>query len=895
MLILTKNNTPEDFEQYGGGKAANMAKLSSMGLNVPHWFCISTEAYHAFVDANDGVPIRQNDETLADYALRVEKTFMNYNFPEEIKQTIARQLANEGLKGLYVAVRSSAIGEDSEDCSFAGMHSSFLFQKEMDSILHSIKMCWASGFSERALLYSQQKGMAIDNISVGVIIQKMVHAESSGVAFSRSPLSLAEANRVVINAVYGMGEGLVSGEIEGDALYVDRTTYEIEKEIAEKEEIFVKTATEGIQNVTVEERMKGSAAISDAQAIEVTEQVIALENQLGHPQDFEWAYESGELYALQTRPVTTLPSSHYYEHIDQVTLWDNSNIIESYSGVTSPLTYSFANACYEEVYRQFCQVIGVPDTLISEYDTVFKNMLGLLRGRIYYNLINWYKLVILLPGASNNKEFMETMMGVRQALTPELAAMIEFPDSAPSFSMVRKIKLYALSIYRFLRIDSIVNTFDTNFHAIYDKARKDDLTKYSLKQLVDFYHNLEKTVLKKWQAPIINDCLCMIFFGLLKKLTNKWVGSDDEGLQNDLLCGQGNIESAEPTKHLMRMAEVIDHGDEAFKEWFLQTAPEKVIDQLNYHDPNVQSMLSDFLDKYGFRCINELKLEENDLHDDPSFAIEAIASYVRTKSYDLAEMQRREQKIKSEAEKKVFFTLKGWRKVVYRYVLKNARRAIRDRENMRFARTKIFGIVRHLFRAVGAHFVKLGILNDKKDIFYLAVEEIFAYIEGRPLETDLRAIVEKRKKLFYNYERTSTPPDRFITLGPVGTAMEYPHLYLLIDDDDNEELGPNMLKGTPCSPGVVEGVVRVVRNVQDARGLNGEILVTEKTDPGWVPLYPSCSGLLIERGSLLSHSAVVARELGVPTIVGIRGGLMEKLETGMHVRMDATSGRVEIL
>jgi len=162
---------------------------------------------------------------------------------------------------------------------------------------------------------------------------------------------------------------------------------------------------------------------------------------------------------------------------------------------------------------------------------------------------------------------------------------------------------------------------------------------------------------------------------------------------------------------------------------------------------------------------------------------------------------------------------------------------------------------------------------------------------------DLRAIANARRAEYERYKATPAPPDRFLTRGPAGAFMHYAPLLLEADllRGANASSDPDILLGTSCSPGVVEGTVRVAREIKDAQGLRGEILATERTDPGWVPLYPSCSGLLIERGSLLSHSAVVARELGVPTIVGISGGLMTKLETGMRVRMDAGKGEVKIL
>ena len=199
---------------------------------------------------------------------------------------------------------------------------------------------------------------------------------------------------------------------------------------------------------------------------------------------------------------------------------------------------------------------------------------------------------------------------------------------------------------------------------------------------------------------------------------------------------------------------------------------------------------------------------------------------------------------------------------------------------------------------MGDNLVKLGEIENARDIFYLTVEEIFAYCEGRPISIRLAHIIRERKLEYAEYDKTLPPPDRLLTYGAAGASMRYANV-LMDADLLRSELplsnDPSILMGVPCSPGIVEGIVRVVTDLKDAIGINGEILVTARTDPGWVPLYPSCSGLLIERGSLLSHSAVVARELGLPTIVGISGGLMKKLKTGQRVRMDAAKGEVRLL
>jgi pyruvate,water dikinase len=231
-------------------------------------------------------------------------------------------------------------------------------------------------------------------------------------------------------------------------------------------------------------------------------------------------------------------------------------------------------------------------------------------------------------------------------------------------------------------------------------------------------------------------------------------------------------------------------------------------------------------------------------------------------------------------------------------VLSEARKAVRNRENLRFDRTKIFGVVRHLFRAMGEKLKLMGQLDHEADVFYLTTDELLGWGEGRSCTLDLAPIARARKKEFADFEATPPPPDRFITVGSAGYANRYIQALLdsdLLRSEAPASTDPNVLLGTPCCPGVVEGEVRVVKQASDAQGLDGEILVTERTDPGWVPLYPSCSGLLIERGSLLSHSAVVARELGLPTIVGVSGGLVKKLKTGMRVRVDAGRGEIRIL
>jgi phosphohistidine swiveling domain-containing protein len=919
-FVLKSSDNLEQFIQLGGGKAKNLARLTHADLSVPRWFCISSEAFQEFVHLNDFASRLTLTEDKSDFAAHVEKLFLDAQviFPPQLKQSIEQALQTTDLRDRYVAVRSSGLDEDSAENSFAGQFSSYLFQKGTDAVIESLKRCWASGFSERAMAYRIERGLPVTDIRIGVVVQLMVNADCAGVAFSRNPMRPTDRDSLIISSVWGLGEGLVSGELDADNFEVNRTSLEIKPTLVEKSAAFRRGPDLGLVKVDVPTAQIKISSLTDAQVREIATQTLELEKLLENPQDCEWAYENETLYLLQTRPITSLPSDAFFDakiNGDSTVLWDNSNIIESYSGVTSPLTFSFASSGYRQVYIQFCEVIGVPQPIIKAHELMFRNMLGLLRGRIYYNLIHWYRLVLMLPGSANNKSFMETMMGVKQQLKPQFARVFDDLGTPIKYSLPRRISIGAMTLYRFVRINKIISEFRKHFDYHYEATKKLPLTTMSLGELSVVYRRLDEEVLRRWQAPIINDYLCMIFFGVLKKLTEKWVGDTNAGasLQNDLLCGQGALESTEPTKMLMRIAGIIDgaeddsngrRGDAEFRTWYLATSPTEIRaawlrqELIGTSSREIWQRLQTFLDLYGFRCINELKLEEPDLHDDPTFVISAIAGYVKMKSYSIQAMEERERAIKEKAEVTVRAKLSRVRALVYFWIVGQTRKAVRNRENLRFARTKIFGLARHLFRGMGNAFTQLGTLSAPQDIFYLTVEEIFGFIEGRSVLLDLKALVALRKVEYEKYQRTPAPPDRLLTTGAVGVSCLHPQILFdadLLRDEMPASDDPNILMGTPCCPGIVEGTVRVMESIKDAEGFHGEILVTARTDPGWVPLFPSCTGLLVERGSLLSHSAVVARELGLPTIVGISGGLMKRLKTGQRVRIDAGKGEVRIL
>ena len=428
------------------------------------------------------------------------------------------------------------------------------------------------------------------------------------------------------------------------------------------------------------------------------------------------------------------------------------------------------------------------------------------------------------------------------------------------------------------------------FHARVDAALAPlagvDLATKGADELAALYRDLEEKLLRHWRAPLVNDFFAMIFFGVLVKLVEKWIPGAPPTLANDLLCGEGGIISTEPAKRVLELSARVA-ADPALVALF-DAEPDDArlwarIGEAQEH-AGFRGELRAYLDRFGDRCANELKLETLTHGDDPSFLVRLIRTYARAGAVR-EQAGDHETQVRAAAEATVRSRLSGVRRRVFFSVLGQARTRIRDRENLRFERTRVFGAVRRIFLGIGARLAEAGRLDAPRDVLYLRVDEIFAHLDGTGVTADLRGLAALRKAEFAAYERAPAPPDRFETRGPPSefVAALAP------------EAGPSAeLRGTGCSPGIVRAPVRVVRDPNHAGELAGHIMVAERTDPGWTLLFPAVEGILVQRGSLLSHSAIVARELALPCVVGI-AGLMDTLRDGEMVEMDGTAGTIRRL
>ncbi|ASD62719.1 phosphoenolpyruvate synthase [Bdellovibrio bacteriovorus] len=892
-MLVTPKSTLFFAKNEAGGKGFNLYLMSQAGLPVPEWVVFGKRYFHEFLQSAD---VKSRLEGILDRLLRQELTpaqaekevlnlFESTPLPAIVEASLDEALKSLGSDKVF-SVRSSAADEDSLSHSFAGQLSSYLYVSGKADILKYIRQCWASAFSERGLVYRLENKIDLKKISVSVVLQRMIDPDKSGVLFTCDPVA-KKTDSYVVSSVYGVGEGLVSGALDADSFWLDAKNGKLlREELVEKKEMMKKSASGHCEMKPVSAEKVNTASLSSEELNGLYRLGQRIQEQYHRPQDIEWAVESGKIYILQTRPVTSLDQ----DLIGYPNLWDNSNIIESYGGLTSPLSFSFALRNYKAVYVQFCEVLGVPNDIIKDMDSYLSYMLGSLDGRVYYNLFNWYKLVGVLPGFKQNREFMETMMGVSEALSDEIANRIKpHPSWDTPVGRLRK----AITGFNFIKyhftIQSVVDDFLTTFHKDYDRFRAMPLKRMRGDQLIRVYMDVERNMLGRWKAPIINDFLCMVHFGLLRKLTTTWLKELDSTIQNDLLAGEGGLESAEPTKALLRLAAKANQN-EGLRKLIEETDPKEGLEALNQSQyTEFYKLVLDYLDRFGFRCMSEMKLEEIDLLTDPSYLFVCLKNYLKSGQVE-AHDDTHEKNLRQQAEAKVAGHLTGFKQKIYFWVLKHARKAVKNRENTRFARTRIYGIARTIFQTIGEDLASLGALENPRDIFWLTIEEVFGIYNGTLPSFDLKAFVELRKKDYARFTEETDP--RVMTRGAVYWNNKF------IKEEDlsqvSSETGDWDLKGLPCCPGVLEGVVKVIINPSDNLDLNGEILVTARTDPGWVPLYPAISGLLVERGSLLSHSAIVAREMGIPAIVSIPG-LTKKLKTGMRVRIDAKAGTIKIL
>lgn len=712
------------------------------------------------------------------------------------------------------AIRSSCHVEDSKDYSFAGLFDTYL-NVEVNDVPAKIKACFMSVNNQEVLDYMAVNHLDLGPLEMSVIVQEMVDSELSGVLFTSNPKGLVNESVIIVGR--GLGEGIVSDQVETTAYYYHLT-----------DEVYYYEGSEDLLN-------KGQV---EELILEGQKLVKTLDSQY---LDIEFAFYQGALHVLQARPITTLEDK-------QLLIMDNSNIVESYPGVSLPLTDSFVQFVYSGVFKGLAYRVLRNNQLLERHSQVFKEMVGSVNGRMYYKISNWYTVIKFLPMNHKIIPVWQEMLGVSNKV---------YNNESLGLTPFDRFRTYINSAIAFIKVPKQMKALEDQFDVV--KAHFDDYYNESLstEELLTLYGEIRDKLLAIWDVTLLNDMYAFVYTGLLKSRVKKKTGENVDQITNELISGFTNIESMKPVKELIRLADIKDRHGES-----------EVFDQLR----------AEYIETYGDRALEELKLESKTYRIHPNLLDETIDGYLEDKE-KFADMKRLispSYDTKKNKRKSI-----GLLASIFR---KKAELGIRNREVSRLNRTRIYGMVRRLFIGFGYRFAEEGYIENHEDIYYLTTEEVFDMV-ATPV--DQRLLISDRKESYKLYDLLPA----YTRLQFLGDSFDKSHQSV---NQVEKNTRHNQLAGVPCSNGKVQGEVLIIHNPEDAKDVSDKILVTKMTDPGWVFLLATAKGVIAEKGSLLSHTAIVSRELNIPSIVGVKGALTT-LKSGDIITMDGSTGIIEVI
>jgi pyruvate,water dikinase len=856
-----------------GGKAAGLRRLSEAGFAVPRFLVVGRRIF----DAALGPRRHELDTVLRSLdpegpgaferaAARAREIVAAAPWPAEFVADLARAVAEELDCGQGLAVRSSAPEEDTAAHSFAGVFDSCLAVRS-DAVPAAIRLVWISAFSPRALAYRRRKHLDLLGITTAVVVQEMVPAVVSGVLFTRDP---DDPDQLLVSAGLGLGEGVVAGTVETDTYRVARRGSRVVADVRRKEErVVASSGTGGTRRQDVPAEDRGEPALSPHQIRLLRRMGLEAESRLGQALDLEWAFdERGQLFVLQARPIVSrVPGARR--------VWDSANVVESYPGLTQPLTFSFARRAYEGTFRRAADGLLPWGNPFREQPEIFGHLIGLLEGRIYYNLLHWYTLFAVLPGSDRYREAWDRMLGIAH----------EAEAPAPQVGGGARVIALLCALSKLARPRALGAHFARRFASFYARHRN-AASAVGPHALVAAYRELEREALGFWHLTLYND------FGALKHLQGLDALARRHGLVDvvpALLGGHdGDLESIAPLRSLTALVALV-RGDPKSDALFRGHDDAAVWAAL-CTEPSYGHLREAFdrhLDAFGDRGASELKLETPTYREEPERLVALVRSWSgcaagegHAAGEEGAGVARRAAEVLVDA-----LPISRLERGLWRFLVARARLCLRQRESMRLARTRLFGLVRRIFRRLGDELVAEGRLEDPRDVFYLSIDELEDVVEGASVTNDLSTLVRLRRAEYVRFAEHE-PPSRLETRGIPGLTRA--------GASSGATPAPSLLRGIPSAPGRVVGEAALVHDPRGTGTPPGRILVTKTTDPGWIFLMATAAGLVTERGSLLSHTAIIGRELGIPTVVGVEGATTH-IADGALVAMDGGTGEVTIL
>mgnify|MGYP000483425351 CR=1 FL=1 len=866
-----------------GTKGYYLWILHKNGFKIPKTYILDTSAYELFVKENnleESFSEIENilDEKALEEALeKLREKIMKSTIPCSIKNEIEQIVCDSGIDKF--AIRSSATGEDLPYVSFAGMYDTYL-NVLCEQVIEYVKKVWASLWNLRAVKYRNQIG--IKDVKMAVILQEFIPAEKSGVAFSADVVKM-DPGVVVINTSFGLGEGIVSGQVEVDTYYVDKFKGEVkEKILGEKKHIIVPKDEGGTKRSELDPNLRDVSVLEDQEIKDIASNVFDIEKLYKAPIDVEWVIHSGDLYIVQTRPITTFENIYGYYDIEWhdydnlETIWTNVNIGELMPGIVKPLSWSIMKINIDYGFREPFAYLPYLKKPI--------NFTRLFLGRAYLNYDALRAIPSILPGGS--AEIMDELYlgGLPFEKTPEPKAK-GLKAAEYMIRMIRDMNRKKKEANR------LIPLLDKKYKEFLEK----DLSKLSFDELVELHKNFDEIFGERHAFAIHIGCSAYALpnINLLReKILELGVDLNENPLDKNLLLGLTDMESAMASAKLWDLAQMVIE-DSALLELFKFRKTDEVLEEVTRSKDRFQAFLNvfnEFMREFGHRCVGEFKLENPRWMEEPLLIIEMIKHYVETKASSPYELIEKQREIREKAERELIKIINERirnpiKKKYIKSILNSAQAFVRYRENMKTALVKLSYIRRKIILEIARRLKEKGVLSDVNDIFYLTNRELIDLLESKITPQIANMIIDRRKEIYKTLE-DKKPPN--IIIG-------YLRPEHVITEERIEKPAENVLKGIPGSPGIYRGTARIINNPREFHKLKkGDVLVAPATDLGWTPLYLISGAIVIEIGSVLSHGAIIAREYGIPAVMNVKNAT-KIIKDGDIVEVDGTNGEVRII
>jgi rifampicin phosphotransferase len=821
-----------------GGKAANLGELIANGFPVPDGYVLTTDAYRAAADSAGVGPSRP---------LEAAERLRAVELPSPVRTAVLE--AHRGLGG-PVAVRSSATAEDLPGASFAGQQDTYLGVEDEEQLLDAIRRCWASLWNERAVAYRRDHGITDDGVGLAVVVQRMVDAAAAGVLFTADPIT-GRRGRAVVDAAPGLGDEVVSGSIDPDHYAIDPETGSIDER--------------GVRG--------GASVLGNAQLLELATMGRRIERALGAPQDIEFAFDGdGRLWILQARPITTLfPLPERPPGDEGLRVYFSASVAQGYFEPISPMGMEPFRVIGRTLAGAFARARGdaepVTSPVLESAGRIWADLTPVLRDPLGREV-----LVRLTSVGEARSSVVFRRLGEDRRFAARGSRVRTLRTVVPLF-IHSGIPIHALRLLR--------SPDRTRARLIRQIERATEVDLPAGATATDRLDAVED-LLGRGPSFVFPRMLGLVVAGMVSYLAAGRLlhGRATEDELQTLTRGLPHNPTTEMDLALWALTSKL-RADSSSRDAILQRPPADLAGAYADGDlpPTLQTELAAFIDRYGFRAVGEIDLGVPRWSEDPAYLLGAIANYLRLEAGAFApdEQFRRGAREAETMIETLLGRVHGPRRRLLRFLLGRVRALMGSRELPKFILIRtLFTPIRELLRPVGEELMAAGTLAAWDDVYFLTLAEAREAVAG----TDVRELVADR--------RASHTREH---------ARRYIPRVLLSDGTDAEaalvSVPEGALRGSPASPGTVTARARTILSPHGARLEPGEILVAPSTDPGWTPLFLTAGGLVMEMGGMMSHGAVVAREYGIPAVVGVPGAT-QRIATGATITVDGSAGVVSI-